>query len=354
MNLPSPETLINRELGILAFQRRVLAQAEDPDMPMLERMRFLSIVSSNMDEFFEVRVAGLKEQIRANSTQLSPDGLTARQQFRAVSDVAHELVAHQYDVLNREVIPELAAQGIHFIRRTQWNEAQAAWIRDYFFRELMPVLTPIGLDPSHPFPRVLNKSLNFAVELSGRDAFGRNSGAAVVQAPRSLPRVIRMPSEVAGCEYGFVFLSSILHAHVGELFTGMKVEGCYQFRVTRNSDLFVDEEETKNLRQALQGELPQRHFGAAVRLEVADNCSESMAAFLLEQFELEPDDLYQVHGPVNLVRLMQVPDWVDRPDLKFVPFVPALPARLPRTRTSSPKSAGATSCCIIPSSPSSR
>ena len=328
MNLPSPETLINRELGILAFQRRVLAQAEDPDMPMLERLRFLSIVSSNMDEFFEVRVAGLKEQIRANSTQLSPDGLTARQQFRSVSDVAHELVAHQYDVLNREVIPELAAQGIHFIRRTQWNEAQAAWIRDYFFRELMPVLTPIGLDPSHPFPRVLNKSLNFAVELSGRDAFGRNSGAAVVQAPRSLPRVIRMPSEVAGCEYGFVFLSSILHAHVGELFTGMKVEGCYQFRVTRNSDLFVDEEETKNLRQALQGELPQRHFGAAVRLEVADNCSESMAAFLLEQFELEPDDLYQVHGPVNLVRLMQVPDWVDRPDLKFVPFVPALPARL--------------------------
>ena len=328
MNPPSPDTLINRELGILAFQRRVLAQAEDPGMPMLERLRFLSIVSSNMDEFFEVRVAGLKEQIRANSTQLSPDGLTARQQFRAVSDVAHELVERQYEVLNREVIPELAAQGIQFIRRTQWNEAQAAWIRDYFFRELMPVLTPIGLDPSHPFPRVLNKSLNFAVELSGRDAFGRNSGAAVVQAPRALPRVIRMPSEVAGCEYGFVFLSSILHAHVGELFTGMAVAGCYQFRVTRNSNLFVDEEETKNLRQALQGELPQRHFGAAVRLEVADNCSASMAAFLLEQFELEPDDLYQVHGPVNLVRLMQVPDWVERPDLKFVPFVPALPSRL--------------------------
>ena len=151
----------------------------------------------------------------------------------------------------------------------------------------MPVLTPVGLDPSHPFPRVLNKSLNFAVELSGRDAFGRNSGAAVVQAPRALPRVIRMPEEIAGCEYGFVFLSSILHAHVGELFTGMTVEGCYQFRVTRNSDLFVDDEETKNLREALQGELPQRHFGAAVRLEVADNCSESMAAFLLEQFELE-------------------------------------------------------------------
>ncbi|MCA1978291.1 MAG: polyphosphate kinase 1 [Thiobacillus sp.] len=328
MTLPSPDTLINRELGILAFQKRVLAQAEDPDMPLLERLKFLCIVSSNMDEFFEVRVAGLLEQIRAQSTQRSPDGLTPKQQYRAVSDAAHALVARQYELLNGEVIPALAGHGIHFLRRTHWNEAQAAWIRDYFHRELMPVLTPVGLDPSHPFPRVLNKSLNFAVELSGRDAFGRSSGAAVVQAPRALPRVIRMPEDIAGAEYGFVFLSSILHAHVGELFAGMTVEGCYQFRVTRNSDLFVDEEENKNLRETLAGELPQRHFGAAVRLEVADNCSESMANFLLEQFELDRDALYQVHGPVNLVRLMQVPDWVDRPELKFTPFKPALPARL--------------------------
>ncbi|MBI1283520.1 MAG: polyphosphate kinase 1 [Thiobacillus sp.] len=328
MNLPSPDTLINRELGILAFQRRVLAQADDPDMPLLERLKFLCIVSSNMDEFFEVRVAGLKEQIRADSTQCSADGMTPGQQYHAVSETAHALVARQYELFNKDIIPELAERGIHFIRRTQWNEAQAAWIRNYFLRELMPVLTPVGLDPSHPFPRVLNKSLNFAIELSGRDAFGRNSGAAVVQAPRALPRVIRMPEEIAGCEYGFVFLSSILHAHVGELFAGMTVEGCYQFRVTRNSDLFVDDEENKNLREALQGELPQRNFGAAVRLEVADNCSESMMTFLLEQFELERDDLYQVHGPVNLVRLMQVPDWVDRPELKFTPFTPALPTRL--------------------------
>jgi polyphosphate kinase len=328
MNLPSPETLINRELGILAFHRRVLAQADDPDTPLLERLKFLCIVSSNLDEFFEVRVAGLKEQISANSTQRSPDGMSASQQYRAVSDMAHELVDKQYDLLNSEVIPALAECGIHFLRRTQWNETQAAWIRDYFVRELMPVLTPVGLDPSHPFPRVFNKSLNFAVELSGRDAFGRNSGAAVVQAPRSLPRVIRMPDEIAGCEYGFVFLSSILHAHVGELFTGMTVQGCSQFRVTRNSNLFVDDEETKNLREALQGELPQRNFGAAVRLEVADNCSESMTEFLLEQFELDRDDLYQVHGPVNLVRLMQIPDGVDRPDLKYPPFIPSLPARL--------------------------
>lgn len=328
MKFPRPEDLINRELGILAFQRRVLAQAEDEAVPLLERLRFLCIVSSNLDEFFEVRMAGLKEHILAQSNVLSPDGLTPLQQFGATSACAHDIVAQQYALLNDRLIPALASEGVHFIRRTHWNEVQAHWIREYFFRELMPVLTPIGLDPSHPFPRVLNKSLNFAVELSGRDAFGRNSGAAVVQAPRALPRVIRMPAEIAGCEYGFVFLSSILHAHVDRLFTGMVVKGCYQFRVTRNSSLFIDEEETKNLRQALQGELPQRHYGAAVRLEVADNCSETMANFLLAQFELTQEDLYQVQGPVNLVRLMQVPDWVDRPDLKFAPFAPVIPKRM--------------------------
>ena len=330
MSLPLPEHLINRELGILGFQRRVLAQAEDKSTPLLERLRFLCIVSSNMDEFFEVRVAGLKEQIKAGVATPSPDGLSPRQAYAEVEQLAHGLVERQYQLLNETILPALAEHGIRFIRRTQWNDAQAAWVREYFLREMMPVLTPIGLDPAHPFPRVLNKSLNFAVELKGKDAFGRNSGAAVVQAPRALPRVIRLPDDIAGCEYGFVFLSSILHAHVGELFSGMTVEGCYQFRVTRNSDLFVDEEETKNLRQALQGELPHRHFGAAVRLEVADNCSESMADFLLAQFELDRSDLYQVHGPVNLVRLMQIPDRVDRMDLKFSPFTPGMPARIAR------------------------
>jgi polyphosphate kinase len=192
----------------------------------------------------------------------------------------------------------------------------------------MPVLTPIGLDPAHPFPRVLNKSLNFTVELQGKDAFGRNSARAIVQAPRVLPRAILMPPEVSGCPYGFVFLSSILHAHVGELFAGMEVLGCYQFRVTRNSDLFVDEEEVKNLRISLQGELPQRHFGDAVRLEVADNCPPAMSEFLLQQFELKPEDLFRVKGPVNLVRLMRIPDQVARDDLKFAPFAPGMPALL--------------------------
>ncbi|HLO64078.1 MAG TPA: polyphosphate kinase 1, partial [Azonexus sp.] len=322
------ENYLNRELGLLAFNRRVLAQAEDERMPLLERLRFLCIVSSNLDEFFEIRVSGLKEQIRAKSSVVTTDGRTAQEIFRLVSAEAHAMVTEQYQHLNDVILPALAEQGIRFLRRSGWNEAQREWIRNYFIREMVPVLTPIGLDPSHPFPRVLNKSLNFAVELEGKDAFGRSSNAAIVQAPRVLPRVIRLPEELAGCEYGFVFLSSILHEFVGELFTGMTVLGCYQFRATRNSDLFVDEEEVTNLRTKLQGELPQRHFGAAVRLEVANNCSEAMTEFLLAQFDLKPADLYRVNGPVNLVRLMQVPDWVDRPDMKFRSFVPGIPKGL--------------------------
>ncbi|MDP2823454.1 MAG: polyphosphate kinase 1 [Sulfuritalea sp.] len=328
--MPTPrrfpnEHFLNRELSLLAFNRRVLAQAADSRVPLLERLRFLCIVSSNLDEFFEIRVAGLKEQIKLGSHAVGADGMAPLDVFRRVTDQAHQLIAEQYALLNDEILPALEKQGIAFFRRSLWNEGQRAWIREFFLKEVMPVLTPIGLDPSHPFPRVLNKSLNFAVELEGTDAFGRNSGAAIVQAPRALPRVIRLPRELSGVDYGFVFLSSILHAYVGELFTGMNVLGCYQFRVTRNSDLFVDDEEVKNLRIALQGELPQRHFGDAVRLEVADNCSETMTEFLMQQFGLDRCDLYRVPGIVNLVRLMSVPDSVDRPDLMYPPFQPGLP-----------------------------
>jgi polyphosphate kinase len=306
----------------------VLAQAEDAEVPLLERLRFLCIVSNNLDEFFEIRVAGLKAQIELGADFTGPDGASPSHVFREVSLRAHELVARQYQLWNEELLPQLAREGIRFLRRHDWSDAQKAWIKAFFLKEIMPVMTPIGLDPAHPFPRILNKSLNFAVQLSGKDAFGRNSGFALVQAPRVLPRVIMLPREIAGTDHGFVFLSSIIHAHVDELFAGMEVQGCYQFRVTRNSDLFVDEEEVKNLRLALQGELPQRHFGDAVRLEVADLCSPVISDFLLQQFNLTADDLYQVTGPVNLVRLMQVPDWLDRPDLKFPPFAPGIPAAL--------------------------
>jgi polyphosphate kinase len=322
--IPTPAQFLNRELGILAFNRRVLGQAADESVPLLERLRFITIVSSNLDEFFEIRVAGLKESIKLGLAEAGPDGRGAAEAFEEVSREARALVGEQYQLLNQTVLPALAREGVVFPKREEWNPAQRQWIRDYFFRELLPVLTPIGLDPAHPFPRVFNKSLNLAVELEGRDAFGRNSGAAIVQAPRALPRVIRLPQDIAGAEYAFVFLSSILHAHVGELFAGMNVKGCYQFRVTRNSDLFVDEEEIKNLHTALKGELFHRHFGDAVRLEVADNCSQHMVDFLLQQFSLKEADLYRVEGPVNLYRLREVLDQVDRPQLKYPPFQPGL------------------------------
>jgi len=319
------QNFLNRELGQLEFNRRVLAQAESPAVPLLERLKYLCIVSSNLDEFFEIRVAGLKEQIRLSGVPAGADGMEARQVLSLVREQAQQLITRQYQLWNRELIPALEGEGIRFLRRTDWTEPQRAWVKEFFFNEVMPVLTPIGLDPAHPFPRILNKSLNFAVELQGKDAFGRNSARAIVQAPRVLPRTIHMPPEISGCPHGFVFLSSILHAHVDELFSGMEVLSCHQFRVTRNSNLFLDEEEVKNLRISLQGELPQRHFGNAVRLEVTENCSEQVSGFLLQQFELGQSDLYRVDGPVNLVRLMDIPSQVDRDDLKFPAYVPGVP-----------------------------
>ena len=335
MNKPSERTefYLNRELCQLEFNRRVLALAEDRRVPVLERLRFLCIVDSNLDEFFEIRVAGLKEEIAADAPP-GPDGVPLQEVFQEVSRCAHELVARQYQLLNEELLPLLAKEGIRFLRRSSWNRQQREWVRDYFFREVLPVVTPIGLDPSHPFPRLLNKSLNFAVELEGRDAFGRKGGMALVQPPRVLPRVIALPAQIADCEYGFVFLSSIVHAHVEELFPGMTVLGCFQFQVTRNSDLYIDEEELqelKSLRTALQGELSQRQFGDGVRLEVADLCSPRVAEALLQQFSLTREDLYQVNGPVNMVRLMQVVDSVNRPDLKYPAFEPAVPAQVAKS-----------------------
>ncbi|MDR1229541.1 MAG: polyphosphate kinase 1 [Azoarcus sp.] len=326
------EHFINRELSLLQFQRRVLAQAADPATPLLERLRFLCIVSSNLDEFFEIRVSGIREQIRLGGDTAGTDGIMPAELLARVSAEVHQILAGQYALLNDDILPALEREGVVFLRRGVWDAGQDAWIHDYFRREVIPVLTPIGLDPAHPFPRVLNKSLNFAVELEGRDAFGRDSGTAIVQAPRVLPRVIRLPDKPGQAPHTFVFLSSVLHAHVDELFSGMNVHGCYQFRVTRNSDLFVDEEEVKDLRAQLKGELQQRHFGDAVRLEVADNCSGKMANFLLQHFKLDRADLYSTPGIVNLVRLMQAPDWIDRPDLKYPPFRPGLPKPLDRRR----------------------
>jgi len=325
--------LLNRELGILGFNERVLAQAADPQVPLLERLRFICITSSNLDEFFEVRMAGLQEQIRDNPGALTPDGMSLQHAYDLVVERAQRLVHRQYTMLHETVLPALEQEGIYFHASDTWNDEQLEWARRYFLDELLPVLTPIGLDPAHPFPRVLNKSLNFVVELEGRDAFGRQAVMGIVQAPRALPRVVRMPHALSGFEHGFVLLSSFMQRFVGELFPQLVVKSCNQFRITRNSELFVDEDEITNLRVALQGELPARHLGNAVRLEVSADTPLHIVRRLLEESELGDKDCYRVAGSVNLVRLMQIPDLVDRPDLKFAPFTASTPAAITNAPT---------------------
>lgn len=325
-DLQRPELYINRELSQLAFNRRVFELSQDPSVPLLERLRFLCITSSNMDEFFEIRVAGLVQQVEYGGTQTGADGLTAADALQRISTESRALISEQYAYLNEVILPALAQEGIRFLRREEWNDAQRDWLKAYFEHEIQPVITPIRLDPAHPFPRTLNKSLNFIVSLSGKDAFGNRDGMAIVPAPRALPRLIRIPADISTSDYDFVFLSSVIHTFVDDLFPGMHAEGCYQFRVTRNSELFVDAEEVDDLLRALEGELPSRRYGDAVRLEVADNCPDDLVQFLLRRFELDEDDLFQVNGPVNLNRLLTLPDLVERPDLKFASFTPRLPA----------------------------
>ncbi|GHB20288.1 polyphosphate kinase 1 [Salinicola rhizosphaerae] len=325
-DLADPALYFNRELSHLQFNIRVLEQSLDPSHPLLDRLMFLLIFSSNLDEFFEIRVAGLKHQLALAHDETGADGMPPMRVLSEISRIAHEQVERQYRILNDVLAPALEEQMIRFRRRSQWTPTQAAWVADYFEEEIAPVISPIGLDPSHPFPRLVNKSLNFIVELDGTDAFGREGGMAILPAPRSLPRLIRLPEAL--CEDGFtdyVFLSSMIHAHAHEVFPGMEVEGCYQFRLTRNADLSVDPEEVSDLASALRGELLARRYGSGVRLEVADNCPDSLIDFLLKQFELGETDLYRVNGPVNLTRMMAVLGDVQRPDLRYRPFTPGLP-----------------------------
>lgn len=325
-NLHSPEHYINRELSLLEFNGRVLAQALDEKVPLLERLRFLCISSNNLDEFFEIRVAGLKQRLELGSDQPGADGLTVTEQLQAIHERARSLVDAQYVCLNDVVLPALRRQGIELLARTTWDSATAQWLERYFQLEIEPVLSPLALDPARPFPRIQNKSLNFIVRLSGQDAFGRDTGLAIVQAPRSLPRVVALP-EVDGRKR-FVLLTGIVQQFVSRLFSGMEVLGCHQFRVTRNSDLFVDDEEVDDLRRALEGELAHRRYGAAVRLEVSRDCPPDLNAFLMRQFTLHEVDFYEVSGPVNLNRLDAIYDLAQRPDLKYPIFTPGLPRRV--------------------------
>lgn len=328
-NLKLPDYYINRELAQLEFNLRVLEQAKDTRVPLLERLKFLCISSTNLDEFFEIRVAGLKQRVEISAAPAGPDNLTPAEVLRRIGEKTIGLVHEQYRVLNEELIPALKAEGIAFVRRDEWSDAQREWLERLFHDEIVPVLSPTTLDPTRPIPRIINKSLNFIVSLHGRDAFGRPVQRAIVQAPRSLPRLIQLPAElVESGEAHFVFLSSIIHAFVDQLFAGMEIDGCYQFRVTRNSDLYVDDEDVDDLMRALEGELFESRYGAAVRLEIAHDCADELADYLLNHFQLSAQDLYRVPGPVNLNRLVAVHDLVDRDDLKYPPFTPGLPKQL--------------------------
>jgi polyphosphate kinase len=319
--LRDPALYFNRELSQLDFNFRVLAQARDPQVPLLERLRYLCISCTNLDEFFEIRAATVRHA-QDFGVPPSADGLAPAMVLKRIHDRAAELVDAQYRCWNEELRPALNDAGVRVIARDHWNAKQTRWLRDYFRDEIMPVLSPLGLDPSHPFPKILNKSLNIVVVLKGKDAFGRAGHLAIVRAPRSLPRIIQLPQEVSGGPHDFVFLSTVLSAFVDELFPGMEVKGAYQFRVTRNSELIVDEEEVENLALALRDELLGRGYLRAMRLEIAEQCPKPIVRTLLENFDLPENAVYRINGPVNLNRVIQVYDMVQRPDLKFAPFQP--------------------------------
>jgi polyphosphate kinase len=319
---------INRELSLLEFNQRVLAQALDESVPLLERLKFLCISSSNLDEFFEIRVAGLKQLIASQAPPRGGEEASAEEQLAAIHQRASRLVAEQYACLNQVLLPQMARAGVQRLPPGGWEPEDHDWLARFFEREVEPVVTPLALDPSRPFPRIQNKSLNFILRLEGRDAYGREADLAIVQAPRSLPRIVPLPPKGGSPALRFVLLSTIMQEFVPRLFEGMRIVGCYQFRLTRDSDLFVDEEEVEDLRRALEGELAHRRYGAAVRLETTADCPADLIEYLLNQFQLSEQDLYRVPSMVNLHRLSAVYDLANRPDLKYPAFTPGIPARI--------------------------
>lgn len=328
IDLDSPAYFENRELSYFKFNLRVLSQARNPKHPLLERLMFLLIFSSNLDEFFEIRVSGLKKQLDFGRQRPGPDGQYPEQVLKDIHLQVKDALTEQYRILNEDLLPHLAEENVHFLPRHDWNDDLKKWTRAYFDEEVQPVVSPLGLDPAHPFPRLVNKSLNFILSLDGKDAFGRESGLAIVPAPRSLPRLIKVPTEIAPEGDNFIFLSSIIHAYVDELFPGMSVMECHQFRVTRNSDLEMTNVEVEDYAMALQGQLHSRRFGAATKLEVSIDCPVELTDFLLERFNLTSDELFQLDGPVNLQRLMALYGMLDRPELRFPQFSPGTPRLL--------------------------
>lgn len=317
----SPSSYINRDLSLLQFHLRVLAQAASPHHPLLERLFFLIIFSSNIDEFFEIRVAGIMQKLNLADVSTSAHGMRPSEVLNEISTITHDAIAEQYRILNEDVLPALAKEDIRYLKRDELNAEQSAWMKRYFTEQVSPVLTPISIDPAHPFPRLVNKSLNFIATLEGKDAFGRDINLAIVPAPRSLPRVIRLPDELTGGKEHHVMLSAIIHEHIGELFPGMNVTGCHQFRLTRNADLDLAED-VEDIAKALEGELENRRFGDKVRLEVTTDCPIPISDYLLNEFDLHDNQLYRVNGPVNLTRLLF--DF-NIPALRYQPFTHVVP-----------------------------
>ena len=317
----SPSSYINRDLSLLQFHLRVLAQAANPRHPLLERLFFLIIFSSNMDEFFEIRVAGIMQKLNMGDVSTSAHGMRPSEVLREISAVTHKAISEQYRILNEDILPALAQEDIRYLKRDELTPEQSAWMKQYFTEQVSPVLTPISIDPAHPFPRLVNKSLNFIATLEGKDAFGRDINLAIVPAPRSLPRVIRLPDELTGGKEHHVMLSAVIHEHIGELFPGMNVTGCHQFRLTRNADLDLAED-VDDIAKALEGELENRRFGDKVRLEVTTDCPAPISDYLLNEFELHDNQLYRVNGPVNLTRLLF--DF-NIPALRYQPFTHVVP-----------------------------
>ena len=330
----SPSSYINRDLSLLQFHLRVLAQASSSRHPLLERLFFLIIFSSNLDEFFEIRVAGIMQKLNIGDVSTSAHGMRPSEVLNEISIITHAAINEQYRILNEDILPALALEDIRYLKRDELNVEQSAWMKRYFTEQVVPVLTPISIDPAHPFPRLVNKSLNFIATLEGKDAFGRDINLAIVPAPRSLPRVIRLPDELTGGKEHHVMLSAIIHEHIGELFPGMSVTGCHQFRLTRNADLDLADD-VEDIAKALEGELENRRFGDKVRLEVTTDCPTHISEYLLNEFELHDNQLYRVNGPVNLTRLLF--DF-NIPALRYQPFTHVVPKAFRREMDKSDKS----------------
>ena len=328
--MTKPNTLnlyLHPELSLLAFHERVLHMAAQAKTPLLERLKFLCIFSSNLDEYFEIRVSGLRAKAESSLTGEGIDGLTPQIALERIAKQTHELVNLQYRTLNELVLPDLKDHGIDFLSRDSWSEKQSKWLKQYFKREVLPILTPIRLDPTHPFPITINKGLSIVVDILDPEQEDSHH-IAVVPVPRVLPRFVRLPRHLGESEYEYVYLSSIISAHINKLFSNVEVLGCHQFRITRNSDLYVDLEEVEDLARTLEGELPSRLYGKAIRLEVSKNCPKRIIKLLQDRFQLSPDFVYQVDGPVNLNRLMTLPEMLDRPQIKYRGFTPSIPESL--------------------------